>query len=426
MPAAASRELIKGAAMLARRPGAASTRRAARRSLDLFTRKRRRLPRPLVRERGGQGRLRLRRHRRHLRRAVHAGHRLRAAAPLLRRGERQAAASGATPSAAWAPSRRRWRRRRRERGVEIRTGAKVREVMIENGAAPRRACWRAARRFSRAPSRPTSAPKLLFRDLVPEGAVDAGDCAHCFTGMKTGLGHLPHERGAVASCRISPAGPAPTQQDHHGSGIVIGPTLDYLERAYLDARTTRLVARAGGRDAHPLDARCHAGAAGPARGEPVRAARGAAPARGAQLGRRAREGSLRRPRHRHGDAHAPNFERVGARPRRSCRRSISSSASAWSTATSSTAHCRSISCSRLRPRPRLRRLPHAAGGPLPVRRRARIRAAASPACPGTTRPARSSAISRVGAAARIRAKPPHRLRRLGGERPIGPRMKTGT
>ncbi len=25
-------------------------------------------------------------------------------------------------------------------------------------------------------------------------------------------------------------------QDHHGSGIVIGPTLDYLERAYLDAR----------------------------------------------------------------------------------------------------------------------------------------------------------------------------------------------
>jgi phytoene dehydrogenase-like protein len=27
------------------------------------------------------------------------------------------------------------------------------------------------------------------------------------------------------------------QQDHHGSGIVIGPTLDYLERAYLDART---------------------------------------------------------------------------------------------------------------------------------------------------------------------------------------------
>ena len=31
------------------------------------------------------------------------------------------------------------------------------------------------------------------------------------------------------------ARPGTTQQDHHGSGIIIGPTLDYLERAYLDA-----------------------------------------------------------------------------------------------------------------------------------------------------------------------------------------------
>ncbi len=30
--------------------------------------------------------------------------------------------------------------------------------------------------------------------------------------------------------------PGTTQQDHHASGIVIGPTVDYLERAYLDAK----------------------------------------------------------------------------------------------------------------------------------------------------------------------------------------------
>jgi phytoene dehydrogenase-like protein len=30
--------------------------------------------------------------------------------------------------------------------------------------------------------------------------------------------------------------PGASRQDHHGSGIVIGPTIDYLERAYLDAR----------------------------------------------------------------------------------------------------------------------------------------------------------------------------------------------
>ena len=44
--------------------------------------------------------------------------------------------------------------------------------------------------------------------------------------MNVALSELPD-----FTCR-----PGKTQQDHHGSGIVIGPTLDYLERAYLDAR----------------------------------------------------------------------------------------------------------------------------------------------------------------------------------------------
>ena len=44
--------------------------------------------------------------------------------------------------------------------------------------------------------------------------------------MNVALSELPDFR-----CR-----PGKTVQDHHGSGIVIGPTIDYLERAYLDAR----------------------------------------------------------------------------------------------------------------------------------------------------------------------------------------------
>jgi phytoene dehydrogenase-like protein len=32
------------------------------------------------------------------------------------------------------------------------------------------------------------------------------------------------------------ARPGTSLQDHHGAGIIIGPTLDYLERAYLDAK----------------------------------------------------------------------------------------------------------------------------------------------------------------------------------------------
>jgi phytoene dehydrogenase-like protein len=44
--------------------------------------------------------------------------------------------------------------------------------------------------------------------------------------MNVALAELPD-----FTCR-----PGKNQQDHHGAGIVLGPTLDYLEHAYLDAR----------------------------------------------------------------------------------------------------------------------------------------------------------------------------------------------
>jgi phytoene dehydrogenase-like protein len=44
--------------------------------------------------------------------------------------------------------------------------------------------------------------------------------------MNVALSELPD-----FTCR-----PGKTPADHHGAGIIIGPTLDYLERAYLDAR----------------------------------------------------------------------------------------------------------------------------------------------------------------------------------------------
>ena len=82
----------------------------------------RRLPRRLVRDRPRQGALRLRRHRRQLRQPLHARHRLCAAAPCLRRGERQEGRLG--------PRHRRHGRdhaghgaRARAAGVEIETGA---------------------------------------------------------------------------------------------------------------------------------------------------------------------------------------------------------------------------------------------------------------------------------------------------------------
>jgi phytoene dehydrogenase-like protein len=78
------------------------------------------------------------------------------------------------------------------------------------------------------------APKLLFRDLVPEEAVAPGLAAH-FRSIKSGSGTF-RMNVALSELPDFTCRPGTTAQDHHGSGIVIGPTLDYLERAYLDAR----------------------------------------------------------------------------------------------------------------------------------------------------------------------------------------------
>lgn len=77
-------------------------------------------------------------------------------------------------------------------------------------------------------------PKLLFRELVPEDAVDA-DLRRRFLAIRTGSGTF---RMNVALSELPDflCRPGRTQQDHHASGIVIGPTIDYLDRAWLDAR----------------------------------------------------------------------------------------------------------------------------------------------------------------------------------------------
>ena len=119
-------ELIRGGCLGRRLLGLSlDDQRAAARPLH---QERRRLPVAVVRERRGQGRVRLRRHRRRLRRAAHAGHGLRAAAPLLRRGERQARRLG--------PCRRRHGRHHARHGAD-----RPRRGAPSSGPAPRsRAC----------------------------------------------------------------------------------------------------------------------------------------------------------------------------------------------------------------------------------------------------------------------------------------------
>ncbi|HWB45183.1 MAG TPA: NAD(P)/FAD-dependent oxidoreductase [Hyphomicrobiaceae bacterium] len=121
----------------------------------------------------------------------------------------------------------------KERGAVIRTGAAVASLIVEDGRAKGVVLDDGERIAARAVASNVP-PKLLFRDLVPEGAV-APELRRRFTSITSGSGtfrmnvalsELPNFR-----CR-----PGTHAQDHHASGIVIGPTLAYLEQAYLDAR----------------------------------------------------------------------------------------------------------------------------------------------------------------------------------------------
>jgi phytoene dehydrogenase-like protein len=119
------------------------------------------------------------------------------------------------------------------RGAAIRTDAAVASVLVDDG----RAAGVELRSGERIPARVVAAnvpPKLLFRDLVPEGAVDV-DLRRRFVGIKSGSGAF-RMNVALSELPDFACRPGRAVQDHHGSGIVIGPTLDYLERAYLDAR----------------------------------------------------------------------------------------------------------------------------------------------------------------------------------------------
>ncbi len=120
-------------------------------------------------------------------------------------------------------------------GVSIRTGAAVEQILTEGGRAigVRLAGGEVLRARIVAAN---VGPKLLFRDLIPEGAVKEQDRGR-FTGLKTGSGTFRMNVALSAlpdfTCRPS-IGTEP--MPHHGAGIIIGPSLDYLETAYLDAR----------------------------------------------------------------------------------------------------------------------------------------------------------------------------------------------
>jgi len=120
-----------------------------------------------------------------------------------------------------------------ESGVDIETGAAVREVMIERGRAGGVVLTDGTVVRGRAVAANVN-PKLLYTSMVPEGAIeppllDRMRHWRCGSGtfrMNVALSELP-------SFAALP-GRAPA--DHHTAGIIMAPSLAYMDRAYDDAK----------------------------------------------------------------------------------------------------------------------------------------------------------------------------------------------
>jgi phytoene dehydrogenase-like protein len=120
------------------------------------------------------------------------------------------------------------------RGAEIRTGSPVREILIERGRAVG-AVTETGDAFRARAVISNLNPKLLYRQLVDPAALPAEFSERiarwrCGSGtfrMNVALSELPD-----FTCL-----PGRTRAEHHTAGIILAPTLGYMEQAWFDART---------------------------------------------------------------------------------------------------------------------------------------------------------------------------------------------
>jgi phytoene dehydrogenase-like protein len=119
------------------------------------------------------------------------------------------------------------------RGVQIHVGSPVRAVLIEKGRAVG-AVTESGRTFRAAVVISNLNPKLLYLDLIaaenlPEGFRERMSHWRCGSGtfrMNVALSELPDFACLPGRARAA----------HHTAGIILAPTLRYMEQAYFDAR----------------------------------------------------------------------------------------------------------------------------------------------------------------------------------------------
>jgi phytoene dehydrogenase-like protein len=118
-------------------------------------------------------------------------------------------------------------------GVEIRAGCGVREVLLDKGSAVGVVTSKGERLDARVVVSNLN-PRLLYTTLVDAAALP-GDFLRRMEGWRCGSGTF---RMNVALSELPDFSclPGKTMAEHHGSGIIIAPSLGYMERAYHDAR----------------------------------------------------------------------------------------------------------------------------------------------------------------------------------------------
>jgi phytoene dehydrogenase-like protein len=121
------------------------------------------------------------------------------------------------------------------RGVQIHVGSPVREVIVERGRAVG-AITESGETFRAAAVISNLNPKLLYLNLIPSGALPP-EFRERMTRWRCGSGTF-RMNVALSELPDFDCLPGRTRAEHHTAGIIIAPTLSYMERAYFDARTS--------------------------------------------------------------------------------------------------------------------------------------------------------------------------------------------
>jgi phytoene dehydrogenase-like protein len=118
------------------------------------------------------------------------------------------------------------------RGVDIRVNSPVREVIVEGGRAVG-AVTESGETFRAAAVISNLNPRLLYLNLIDQAALPT-DFRERISNFRCGSGTF---RMNVALSELPNFTCLPGKGDHHTAGIILAPTLRYMEQAYFDART---------------------------------------------------------------------------------------------------------------------------------------------------------------------------------------------